>query len=306
MTKRSNTPSRRRTAARPSSGRQASGTPASRRGAAAARRTPAPFAVAAVVGIVMLLVFAASTLQRCDGETASVSGGATPYVSPYDWETGLSRTGDRLTYTEGGTVKSQVGVDVSEHQGAIDWQAVAGDGIDFAFVRAGSRGYTEGGLYADARFAENVDGAEAAGLEVGVYFFSQATSVEEALEEAEFVLELLDGRDLALPVAFDHERVAEAGGRANGVDGKTLTAAASAFCARIEEAGYDAMVYGNASDIARYDAADLGGYPIWFAEYDAAVPHAQFDFAVWQYTNAGTVAGISTAVDLNLRMTDAL
>ncbi len=135
---------------------------------------------------------------------------------------------------------------------------------------------------------------------MGAYFFSQAVTVEEAREEAEFVLRLLAGRYLALPVAYDHEPVADGAGRANNMDRETLTACARAFCERLEQGGYGTMIYGNSGDMARYDRADLGGRPVWFAEYDAAQPHAQFDFAIWQYTNGGSVAGIDTAVDLNL------
>ena len=136
---------------------------------------------------------AAVTLLGSLGLMTACSGGdaAEPavqaYVSPYDWS-GLERSGDRLAFRQDGEVRSQLGVDVSDHQGAIDWNAVAGDGIDFAFVRVGNRGYTEGALYADARYAENIEGATSAGLNVGAYFFSQATSVEEAREEADFVL----------------------------------------------------------------------------------------------------------------------
>lgn len=227
------------------------------------------------------------------------------YVSPYDWSS-LERTGDRLAYRPGGSLKSQVGVDVSDHQGFIDWNAVAADGIDFAFVRIGNRGYTQGGLSADARFDENVRGAQAAGLQTGAYFFSQAVNTAEAVEEAEFVLAQLNGRALELPVAFDHEPVADPNGRANNLDKGTLTAAAIAFCERLEAAGYKTMIYGNNGDMARYDRTALGNRPVWFAEYDAPVPRARFDFALWQYTNGGTVAGISTSVDLNLRMTEAL
>lgn len=250
------------------------------------------------------LACAVAASTGCSSPATSVNTD-TPYVSPYDWA-GLSREGDRLAYSEGGEVRSQVGVDVSDHQGAVDWQAVAADGIDFAFVRAGNRGYTEGALYADERFAENVDGATAAGLEVGAYFFSQAVTPDEAREEADLMLEVLAGRYLALPVAFDHEPVSDEAGRANDVDRETLTACALAFCERLEAAGYSTMIYGNRGDMARYDRAALGDRPVWFAEYDAAAPSAQFDFAVWQYTNAGSVAGISTPVDLNLRMLDAL
>ncbi|WP_232050863.1 GH25 family lysozyme [Arabiibacter massiliensis] len=268
------------------------------------RRTvpPAPPSPALIVGALaaaaLIILAAGLMLGRCDAPATSAP--TAPYASPYDWEAGLERDGDRLAYYEDGTLRSQLGVDVSDHQGYIDWQAVAADGVDFVFVRIGNRGYTEGALYADARGTENIDGATAAGLDVGAYFFSQATSEEEAAEEAEFALKLLDGRALALPVAYDHEPVSDAAGRANGIDRETLTACALAFCERFEAAGYATAVYGNKGDMARYDRAALGDRPVWFAEYDAEQPTAQFDFAVWQYTNAGSVAGISASVDLNL------
>ena len=244
--------------------------------------------VAAALTAVALLGSLGFT-AACGPEDAAEPA-AQAYVSPYDWS-GLERSGDRLAFRENGEVRSQLGVDVSDHQGAIDWSAVASEGVDFAFVRVGNRGYTEGALYADARYAENIDNATSAGLDVGAYFFSQAVTVEEAREEAEFVLRLLAGRYLALPVAYDHEPVADGAGRANNMDRETLTACARAFCERLEQGGYGTMIYGNSGDMARYDRADLGGRPVWFAEYDAAQPHAQFDFAIWQYTNGGSVAG---------------
>lgn len=244
------------------------------------------------------------------------SGTAASYACPFDWSS-LKRDGDRLSYASEGQQRSLVGVDVSSHQGTISWNAVAADGIDFALIRIGNRGYTEGALYADDRFAENIDGAAAAGLACGAYFFSQALTPEEAREEAEFSLSLLAGRYLPLPVAFDHEPIPNAEGRANGLSREALTACAEAFCARMEQGGYGTMIYGNAGDMARFceidgtDAAArrladaLGGRPVWFAEYGAATPQAQFDFALWQYTNEGRVNGIGAPVDLNLLLLDA-
>ena len=191
--------------------------------------------VAAALTAVALLGSLGFT-AACGPEDAAEPA-AQAYVSPYDWS-GLERSGDRLAFRENGEVRSQLGVDVSDHQGAIDWSAVASDGVDFAFVRVGNRGYTEGALYADTRYAENIDNATSAGLDVGAYFFSQAVSVEEAREEAEFVLRLLAGRYLALPVAYDHEPVADGAGRANNMDRETLTACARAFCERLEQGGY--------------------------------------------------------------------
>ena len=260
--------------------------------------------IAAAVLSAVALAGALGLATACSSPSTDTAAPA--YVSPYDWN-GLERSGannDRLAYYEDGTLRSRLGVDVSDHQGVIDWNAVAADGIDFAMVRVGNRGYTEGALYADERYAENIDNATSAGLDVGAYFFSQAVSVEEAREEADFVLELLAGRHLAFPVVYDHEPVSDASGRANNLDRETLTASARAFCERLEQGGYSTMIYGNSGDMARYTRADLGERPVWFAEYDAAEPHGQFDFVMWQYTNAGTVNGISTAVDLNLLLTE--
>lgn len=266
-------------------------------------RTRRPPVVAALVAAAVVLT-AVVSLSTCANASFD-RGTGEEYACPFDWN-GLVRDGDRLAYREDGELKSQLGVDVSSHQGDIDWQAVAADGVGFAFVRLGNRGYTEGALYPDDSAAANLDGAAAAGLETGAYFFSQAVTADEAHEEAELALEVLDGRALDLPVAFDHEPVPDADGRANALSGEELAACARAFCERIEQAGYRAMVYGNKQDIARFSGHALGDRPVWFAEYNVAVPSARFDFAVWQYTNGGSVSGIGTAVDLNLRFTDAL
>lgn len=266
-----------------------------------------PLVVAALAAIGIIAAVATTSLLNgpASDQTPATSASRAAYVSPYDFS-GLSTQGDRMAYSEGGVQKSQVGVDVSEHQGPINWQAVKNDGIAFAFLRAGNRGTTEGGLFADSMFDENLTEAKDAGLAVGAYFYSQATSVEEAQEEADFVIGLLNGRSLDLPVVFDHEQDTTTNARGNSVDRSTLTAAANAFCERIESAGYRTMIYGNKVDIARLNLSDLGNRPVWFAEYNAAEPSGQFDFAIWQYTNTGDVAGISTPVDLNLRFTDAL
>lgn len=251
-------------------------------------------------GIALALVVAlgvACLLASCGQSGTDDRGG---YVSPYDWS-GLTHDGDRFAYSENGTPKSSLGVDVSSHQGIIDWQAVAADGIDFAMVRLGNRGYTEGSLYTDERFAPNLDGAAAAGLQTGVYFFSQAVNEDEAREEADFVVQQLKGRSLALPVAFDHEPVSDPAGRANHISGSELAACARAFCERIEKAGYRTIIYGNKQDIARFPNDSLGNRPVWFAEYDVPHPTGQFDFTMWQYTNGGAVAGIPASVDLDIR-----
>lgn len=258
---------------------------------------------AAVVRAISILIVAVVALGAAWLLTScgrSTSESTTTYVSPYNWA-GLQFQGDRLSYSENGTLRSDLGVDVSSHQGSIDWSAVALDGINFAIIRVGNRGYTEGSLYVDERFAENIDGAAAVGLETGVYFFSQAVNEDEARQEADLVIKQLDGRKLDLPVAYDHEPVTDPAGRANDMSGTELAACARAFCERVEAAGYNTIIYGNKQDIARFGGTSLGNRPVWLAEYDVSHPTAQFDFILWQYTNGGTVAGIPTTVDLNIR-----
>ena len=199
-----------------------------------------------------------------------------------------------------GEERSLVGVDVSSHQGEIDWFAVKESGVDFAIIRAAYRGYTLGGLYMDPSFIQNLEGAAEAGLQLGVYLFSQAISAEEAAEEAAFVLECLDGRTLDLPIYFDWEYV-EGESRTKYARSAVVTAAAEAFCAAIEEAGYDAGVYFNKS--LGYTVLNLNrvkDYEFWLAQY-LPEPDFYFGFRTWQYTDSGTVPGISTKVDLNLR-----
>lgn len=272
------------------------------RKAASRKAARAPLAVlgAAIVAALACVMLA---LNTCATEPPRATGPSAAFVSDkaYDW-TNLRDAGGRLVYEEGGQVTSQAGIDVSEHQGYISWDAVAADGIDFAMVRAGSRGATEGGLAADDYFAYNLEAATQAGLDVGVYFFSQATTEQEAVEEAEFVLELLGGKKLAYPVAYDHERVAGVSGRADALSSAQMTANARAFCDRVAQAGYAAMVYGNASDLARYELSELGGYGVWFAEYGVSAPKRNRDMAIWQYSNEGRVAGIDTVVDLDIRL----
>lgn len=229
--------------------------------------------------------------------------GEPAYVSPYDWNA-LVRDGERLAYAPEGVVQSRWGIDVSEHQFDIDWPSVAAAGVQFAFVRVGNRGATEGVLYEDECFMANATGAHGAGIAVSAYFFSQAIDPDEVAEEADLVLAALARAEEAGAafemVAFDHEPVNIEGARANEMSGKLLTELAITFCERMQAAGYVPLIYGNQRDIARYEKTVRQAYPIWLAEYDVDAPTAQFDFQIWQYSNAGQIPGISTEVDLDL------
>ena len=222
--------------------------------------------------------------------------------SPYDWSNLKTDESGRLSYVQNGQTISRTGIDVSSHQQQINWSSVAQDGISFAYIRLGYRGSSEGTLYVDDFFAQNLSGAKGAGIDVGVYFFSQAITEEEAREEARFVLKQLDGAPLDYPIAFDMEPSPEGGGRADALTREEATAIANAFCDEIQKSGYRAIIYGNSYDLSKYDLSALTGR-IWLAQYDGK-PDGSISFVMWQYTPKGTVAGISGSVDLNLDLSD--
>ena len=204
-----------------------------------------------------------------------------------------------ITYEKNGR-KALTGIDVSVYQGDIDWEAVAQSGVEFAIIRLGYRGYSQGAIQLDRNFEQNMRGALEAGLDVGVYFFSQATTVLEAEEEADFVLENLRGYPITFPVVFDWEFVTADQARTHEMEGEALTDCALAFCELVATAGYTPMVYFN-QDIGYfyYQLDELDQYPFWLAEYDSK-PDFFYDFEIWQYTHTGTVPGSQGSVDLNL------
>jgi GH25 family lysozyme M1 (1,4-beta-N-acetylmuramidase) len=263
-------------------------------------RAASKLAFCACALVLTCALAACNPFSRVSFDSLELPGEAA-YTSPYDWS-GLSYQNGRFCYSEGGERLSRLGIDVSSHQGSIQWPAVAADGIDFAFIRVGNRGFTEGQLYLDERFEQNYQGATEAGLSVGAYFFSQALNEDEARAEARFVLEHLAGRVLSYPIVYDFEPVQDTNGRANHVSAHQRTSNALAFCQTVEAAGYQTMLYGNAKDISQYYLEVLRGHNIWFAEYDASYPSGQFDFTIWQYSNAGQVAGIATNVDMNIEL----
>ena len=189
------------------------------------------------------------------------------------------------------------GIDVSQWQGAIDWPRVKAAGIQFAILRAGLRGYApEGKLAADARFGENARGAIAAGIPVGAYFFSQATTPEEAREEARYCLELVRPYRLDFPVYIDVEYTdVYPHGRADSLTTEARTAAVTAFCQEVEAAGYYAGIYASSAWFAQR-LGDVSLYDKWIAKWDGKPTAAH---GMWQYTNAGQVDGIAAPVDLD-------
>lgn len=281
-------------------------------------------AVCALVALVLVAVAMVYILHAAPQEEAPASSSLIPdnmlqvedlyngtvLIPKFDlpvcrYETGKFKDEGRfIRYDDGKALK---GIDVSEFQGVIDWAQVQSSGmVDFAIIRLGYRGMTQGLLATDEQFEQNYQGATAAGIPVGVYFFSQAITEAEAQAEADYVLSILDGRDLAYPIVFDWENPTPSESlpaealRAYDMSGEDIAAYGAAFCQRVKEAGYNPCFYTNKNMAYRFfDMDKVKDYPIWLAEYQKA-PSWYYDFRIWQYTDQGTVPGISTTVDMDI------
>lgn len=205
-----------------------------------------------------------------------------------------------MHYYVDGERASRKGIDVSRYQDKIDWEKVAEDEVDYAFIRLGIRGYTEGEILEDETFERNINGALKNDIDVGVYFFTQAMSEEEAEEEAGFVIDSIAPYKVTYPVVIDVEAVTSTNARGNDLTSEERTKYCIAFCEKIKEAGYTPMIYGNLKTfMLLLNIEELEAYDKWFAYYDEAY-YFPYDFKIWQYTNKGKVAGIKGDVDLNI------
>lgn len=225
-----------------------------------------------------------------------------PNIPRHNWDfENLDDSGMFKNYlTEDGPI-GKVGVDVSEHQGMIDWATVANH-VDFAIIRMGYRGYTGGTLVKDAYYDYNIEQATANGIPVGIYFYSQATSYEEGVEEANFVLNNYGDYALSYPIILDREDPMQEDARTNDMSVEQHTQAALGFLDTIAASGKKTMIYTYRMYYALYlNLDEIYPYPVWYAQY-ADAPDWPYEFAIWQYTEAGTVPGISGDVDLNLQL----
>lgn len=249
-----------------------------------------------------------------EGQVYITDGSDMVWMTPYEGipVSGLSADEFRRDTNDDGTDAERIrylgtdyatrwGVDVSNHQGAIDWAALKKQGIDFAYLRIGLRGYGEvGTLYPDRSFDSYYEGARAAGIDVGAYFFSQATTVREAADEALYALRLLRGRTLDLPLYYDWEPVLQEDSRTLDNSQLQLTAQARAFCGILRRAGYDAGVYMNRQQgYYRYSLPCLTDCKLWIAD-PGGYPDFYYRFDVWQYAHEARLDGMNEIVDLNL------
>ena len=202
------------------------------------------------------------------------------------------------------TVESKLGVDVSRFQGEIDWEKVAKSGIEFAMVRAGFRGTTEGKLLEDDYFVDNVEGATENGIDVGVYFYSQAINEDEAQEEVQMMLDLIEPYEITYPVVIDVEYAESEKARTANLSSDEYENVVKVFCEAVKKAGYKPMIYGNVTSYTLLmDAEDVDDYDIWVAYYGLPL-YYPYHFDIWQYSKSGKVDGIDGDVDLNICITD--
>ena len=226
--------------------------------------------------------------------------------SDYDW-TNLVEVNEsprEVQYVVDGETVSIKGIDVSTYQGEIEWDKVAASGVKFVFIRLGYRGYESGLLVKDDRFEENIRGALSNGIAVGVYFVTQAVNVEEAVEEAQFVMENIRPYNVTWPVVLDIEDAASATARTADLTQQQRTDHAIAFCETVKEGGYTPMLYCNIRwFIEKLDITRIADYEKWFAQYFRK-PFFPYTFQVWQYSSSGSIDGIKGNVDYNISFVD--
>lgn len=228
-----------------------------------------------------------------------------PYLPKHEYDfTRLVCQSDRMKYYENGKQISYAGVDVSKLQDYIDFVKVKKAGINFVMIRVGARGYGTGQLIVDDYFSENIKRATDAGLDVGVYFYSQAITEEEAIEEANLVLENLGEYEISYPVAYDMELVPNDSSRIDGLSKSERTKITKTFLDTIEKAGHKTVIYGNKEWlIKKIDMSKLTAYDVWLAQ-EADIPDYPYKFTMWQYSTQGSVDGIAGPVNLNISFID--
>ncbi len=209
--------------------------------------------------------------------------------------------GIQYTFSDEGVRSGTIGIDVSKYQTSIDWQKVKNAGINFVIIRCGYRGYGTGVLVQDPMFASHITGAKAAGLRVGIYFFSQAITEAEAIEEASMAVKLANQYGINMPIAIDSEYANAGNGRADGLSKSARTKITIAFCNTVASAGYTPMVYASKNwfsehlDVSQFPSS----YRIWVAHYATTCGYTG-RYEIWQNTSKGTVDGVSGNVDMNI------
>ena len=226
-----------------------------------------------------------------------------PYLkkNTYDFSN-LSESSNLRKYTENGKKISQVGADISRYNGSVNFKSMKSAGVDYVMIRLGARGYSTGQITLDDKFVENIEAAIEAELNIGVYFYSQAVNQEEAVQEANFVIQNLEPykAHIQYPVAFDMENISNDNARIDGLSREDKTSIAASFLSSIQAAGYVPMVYGNKEWLIKnIDLTKLQDYDVWLSE-DQDIPDYPYLYAMWQYTTTGVLNGVKGDVGLNI------
>lgn len=219
----------------------------------------------------------------------------------FNWAN-LSTTENRYYSYSDDIYESKIGIDVSKFQGNIDWKKVKQSGIEFAIIRLGFRGYGDkGNIVLDTKFEENSISAKKEDIDIGVYFFSQAITENEAIEEAKYVLDNIKDKNVTYPICFDLEKIKYDTARTDNLSSSQITDIAIAFCEEIKKAGFTPIIYGNSKTFTtRMQLERLNNYQKWYADY-LKTPLYPYDFSFWQYTETGKVNGIDGNVDINIQ-----
>lgn len=220
--------------------------------------------------------------------------------------------GDELSYYSSNRKISSYGVDVSKYQGNIDWQKVAACGIDFAMIRMGVRGYSSGAVVVDENFSANMNGAIANGIDVGIYFYSQAVTVEEAIEEANYAVAAIQGYAVSYPIAFYTESIENETARTDELTPEQLTEIAKAFTSTVEGYGYRSIICGNKKQLSQKLLLEELSDKTYFlidplaksGTEDMTLSDYPYQYSMWQYSSVGKIDGIDGNVNLDISFVD--
>jgi GH25 family lysozyme M1 (1,4-beta-N-acetylmuramidase) len=242
-------------------------------------------------------------VTHADGTTEWVNINKALKKNSYS-ETGFQKENGIMHYYENGRDISYAGVDISKNSGTVDFEALKKSGISFVMIKLGSRGYDTGKVTLDSSFVTNIQGAEAAGLGVGIYFYSQAVSEAEATEEVNFILQNLKGYTITYPVVMDMELVANDTARTDKLSAADKTRVAATFMSGVQAAGYIPAVYGNKEWLlTKINLQSIGQSKVWLSQ-PGDIPDYPYQFVMWQYSTGGKVNGISGNADLDISMID--
>ncbi len=209
-------------------------------------------------------------------------------------------SGNRLVYSQSGHNVSHFGIDVSKYNGTISWNSVKKQGVEFALIRVGARGYSSGNIVLDEKLQENIKGCRENGIDVGVYFFSQAINTNEAIEEASYCVASLSGNAIRYPIIFDSEKVLNDSYRTENLSSTERTEIFKAFAEVVKAYGYTPMFAGTKEQLARnVDLVNMKDYDIWLLDTGEKTDYP-YRYSIRQYSDKGKINGIDGDVDLNI------